>query len=115
VSTALAATAFVLLAAAGTTLRVQVIAAWEHEGRPLGTLAVNLAGSLVAGLAIGMDQAWATVLVTGGAGALTTFSTFVGENVTLARAGRHRLAAAYLMTTLAACTALAWLGLQLNP
>jgi CrcB protein len=114
VSTALGATAFVLLAAAGTTLRVQVIAAWEHEGRPVGTLAVNLAGSLIAGLAIGMDHVWATVIVAGGAGALTTFSTFVGENVTLVRAGRHRLAATYLVTTLAACTVLAWSGLQLT-
>lgn len=57
---------------------------------PLGTLASNLIGGLVMGLALGafahyetLPIAWRLAVTTGFLGGLTTFSTFSGETVTL--------------------------------
>jgi fluoride exporter len=57
---------------------------------PLGTLAANLIGGLVMGLALGvfahyeaLPIAWRLAVTTGFLGGLTTFSTFSGETVTL--------------------------------
>jgi len=57
---------------------------------PLGTLAANLSGGLLMGVAMGLFAhfealpiAWRLGLVTGFLGGLTTFSTFSGETVTL--------------------------------
>ena len=57
---------------------------------PLGTLAANLIGGLVMGIALGsfahfeaLPIAWRLAITTGFLGGLTTFSTFSGETVTL--------------------------------
>lgn len=57
---------------------------------PLGTLAANLLGGYLIGLAIaffaqhpGIDAEWRLLLVTGLLGGLTTFSTFSAEIFTL--------------------------------
>jgi CrcB protein len=57
---------------------------------PLGTLAANLVGALVMGMALGafahyetLPVAWRLAITTGFLGGLTTFSTFSGETVTL--------------------------------
>jgi CrcB protein len=57
---------------------------------PLGTLAANLLGGLLMGLALGafvqyqsLSPAWRLFITTGFLGGLTTFSTFSGEAVTL--------------------------------
>jgi len=57
---------------------------------PLGTLAANLAGGLIMGVALGLFShyealpiAWRLAITTGFLGGLTTFSTFSGETVTL--------------------------------
>lgn len=57
---------------------------------PLGTLAANLGGGLLMGVAMGLFAhyetlpiAWRLALMTGFLGGLTTFSTFSGETVTL--------------------------------
>jgi CrcB protein len=61
---------------------------------PLGTLAANLGGGLLVGLASaffahhgGVAPEWRLLLITGFLGGLTTFSTFSVEVVTLI--GRH--------------------------
>jgi CrcB protein len=57
---------------------------------PLGTLAANLIGGLIMGIALGLFAhfealpiAWRLAITTGFLGGLTTFSTFSGETVTL--------------------------------
>jgi fluoride exporter len=62
---------------------------------PLGTLAANLIGGYVVGLAIAyfaqapdIAPEWRLLIITGFCGGLTTFSTFSAEVVTLLQAGR---------------------------
>jgi CrcB protein len=57
---------------------------------PLGTLAANLAGGLIMGMALGvfahyetLPIAWRLAITTGFLGGLTTFSTFSAEIATL--------------------------------
>lgn len=69
-------------------------------GIPPGTLAANLGGSYLIGLAValfaahpGIAPEWRLLVITGFLGALTTFSTFSAEVVTLIQQGRWLLAA----------------------
>lgn len=73
-------------AAAGTTL-------------PLGTLAANLIGGYLIGVCVAvfqalpqLDPAWRLALVTGFLGALTTFSSFSAEVVSMLGQQRYALA-----------------------
>lgn len=66
---------------------------------PLGTLAANLVGGYIIGLAIawladapGIAPEWRLLVITGFCGGLTTFSTFSAEVVTLLQAGRLSMA-----------------------
>lgn len=83
---------------------------------PWGTLAVNVAGSLLLGFTVGAaaSPAVATVLGIGFCGALTTYSTFAAEAVDLLE--RHRWAAAVMVAlgSVVACLAAAALGLALG-
>lgn len=105
----LTAAGFVVLAAAGTTVRVALYSA-SLNTRP-ATLAVNAAGALALGWLSGAGPAWLTAVGVGGLGALTTYSGFNREIIDLLDRGRPRVAFAYAATTLVVCTALAWLGL----
>lgn len=98
------------------------LTAWIHaragDAFPWGTLAVNVAGSLALGLALPQFAGGTTPLrafaTVGFLGAFTTFSTFAGETLRLAREGRRGRAAAYvgasLALGLAAIAAGLWLG-----
>lgn len=62
---------------------------------PPGTLAANLIGAYVIGLAIGffavypgVSPEWRLLIITGFCGGLTTFSTFSAELITLLQQGR---------------------------
>ena len=66
---------------------------------PLGTLAANLIGGYLIGICIAvfqalpqLDPAWRLALVTGFLGALTTFSSFSAEVVTMLGQQRYGLA-----------------------
>jgi CrcB protein len=66
---------------------------------PLGTLAANLLGGYLVGVAVALfqampelDPAWRLALITGFLGALTTFSSFSAEVVAMLGQGRYALA-----------------------
>jgi len=83
------------------------------DGFPWGTLVVNVAGSLLLGFLIGLPATatWTALLGTGFCGALTTYSTFSWETLTLARAGHRGLALANVLLSVAAGLGAAELGL----
>lgn len=69
---------------------------------PLGTLAANLVGGYLIGIAVAVFAAhpalppfWRLLLVTGFLGGLTTFSTFSAENVALLASGTWGAAAVH--------------------
>ena len=91
---------------------------------PPGTLAANLAGGYVIGLAIAffatygaIAPEWRLLVITGFCGALTTFSTFSAELVTLLQQGRPMWAvgaaavhlAGSVVMTLAGIATFGWL------
>lgn len=89
--------------------------AWLGPRWPWGTLIVNLVGSFVLGVVLSAGRgapSYDAVLLlgTGFCGALTTFSTFALEVVTLGETGRGRAAVAYAAGSVAAGLALAALG-----
>lgn len=98
----------VLGAVAGAPLRLladRLAAARRGPGSVVGTAAVNVAGSAVLGLLLGLAGVphWVLALVgTGFCGTLTTFSTFGADVVRLGEQRRPGTAAAYLAGTLVA-------------
>jgi fluoride exporter len=110
--TTLVAAAFLACAVAGTWIRVGATVALNRWPLPVGTLAVNLAGSFVAGVVVAhLGSGARTVLVTGGMGALTTFSAFANELRAMLADRRRLLALAYAAVTAVGAVALAWVGL----
>lgn len=82
---------------------------------PWGTLTVNAAGSLVAGLLAGLPAgpAVTALAVTGFCGALTTYSTFGYETLRLAQDGARLHAAANILASVLTGLAAAFAGLTL--
>jgi CrcB protein len=86
---------------------------------PLGTLTVNLVGSLIIGIvwavfnAKGL-QAWLPFIMTGILGGFTTFSAFSLDTLRLVEAGRLAAAGGYVMASvllsLVACAAGLWIA-----
>jgi CrcB protein len=86
---------------------------------PWGTLAANLIGGYLVGVCVGvfqqlpeLDPVWRLALVTGFLGALTTFSSFSAEVLSLLQQGRFALAAGNAAMHLFGSLALTWLGLK---
>ena len=93
----------------------------EHSGAliPWGTLAANLIGGYLIGVCVGvfqqwpeLDPLWRLTLVTGFLGALTTFSSFSAEVVTMLQQARYTLALGTAGVHLFGSLALTALGLQ---
>lgn len=87
-------------------------------GWPWGTLAVNLAGGYLIGVALAVLWAhpdwpqWVRlVAVTGFLGGLTTFSTFSAETVSMLEGGDYLSAIGYGMLSLLGSLALTGLGM----
>jgi CrcB protein len=97
-----------------------VVSARSGAAYPLGTLLVNLSGSLVLGVVTGLVLASVApdvvrlVVGTGFLGGYTTFSTASLQSVQLLQGGRARTALAYAAGTLLATTAAAGVGLWLG-
>lgn len=86
---------------------------------PWGTAVVNLSGSFVLGMLTGaagnwLSPEWLVVLGTGLLGGYTTFSTSSYETVELLRQRRNWAAVLNGLGLIAACTAVAILGLALT-
>jgi len=107
-------------AVAGAWLRWS-LALWLNsraDQLPWGTLAANLGGGYLIGLALGTIAAhpewpeWVRLaLVTGFLGALTTFSTFSAESVARLESGRIAAAVGYVAVSLVGSLALTAAGL----
>lgn len=85
---------------------------------PLGTLAANLIGGYLVGVAVGifaqyqgLAPEWRLFTITGFLGGLTTFSTFSAEVVTLVSQGELQWAIAAATTHLAGSLVLTALGM----
>ncbi len=84
---------------------------------PVGTLVINVAGSLVLGVIVGLvihhdvSPEIRSILGTGFCGGLTTWSTATWEVNELASQGSRRTAALYAVVSLVASTTTAALGL----
>lgn len=99
-------------AAVGAPLRF-LVAGWldgrpgpEGAGLPWGTLAVNVAGSLVLGWASAraLDDAAAALVGVGFCGGLTTYSSFAVQSVALGWRRGSAYAALTVVLALVACT-----------
>lgn len=116
-------------ASAGALLRWG-LSAWLNpataigQALPVGTLAANLIGGYLVGLAIGafqalpeLDPVWRLAIVTGFLGALTTFSSFSAEVVAMLQQARYGLALGtaglHLAGSLLLTTAGLWSAAQL--
>lgn len=85
---------------------------------PLGTLAANLVGGYLVGVAVvllapaaGLPPEWRLFLITGFLGGLTTFSTFSAEVVHALQQGRLGWAAATAATHVLGSLALTFAGI----
>jgi len=86
---------------------------------PFGTLAANLLGGYMIGLALAyfiqhpnLSPEWRLLVITGFLGGLTTFSTFSAETLTLLMRGQYAWAAAIIVTHLGGSLLMTVLGIQ---
>ncbi len=93
-----------------------VISSYLNNEFPYGTLAINLASSLVLGYLAGsgIGEQWALVVGVGGLGALSTWSTAANEAATMARRNEGWLAIAYLALLVLSGIVMAWIGMQIG-
>lgn len=94
---------------------------WFGKGFPFGTLAVNVIGSFFLATLYGLiergdiaDQPFRALIGVGMLGALTTFSTFTVETLTLLDNGLWVKAAANILLNVCACLLAAWLAMELT-
>ena len=100
--------------AIGAVLRY-MIGEWIPDGFPWGTLTVNLLGSLLLGIIVGMSLSaeMGLLLGTGIMGAFTTMSAYSIDLVELFDNGEYGPATSYLLMTLLGCPLLAYGGMKL--
>ena len=83
---------------------------------PVSTLLVNVIGCLAIGVLMALfrrgqlSDEWRLLLVTGGLGALTTFSAFSFETMMLARDDTFALASLNTLANVVLCLMATWLG-----
>ncbi|WP_253610935.1 fluoride efflux transporter CrcB [Bifidobacterium pseudolongum] len=115
------------MAIAGGAFAGGVVRAWTSSKLnrtdwriPYGTLIVNLAGSFILGMMVGLMMHGVVspnvkaLVVTGFCGGLTTFSTFISEVVALFDDGRGMHAWAYWIGSVILGLACVWLGMVLT-
>ena len=93
---------------------------WNISSWPWGTFAVNILGSLLIGLLMGMVGKGALspemklLLVTGFCGGFTTFSTFANESLDMMKGGDMFLSALYIGTSVAIGVLAVWFGMKVT-
>ena len=96
------------------------LALWLGTGlMTWGTLAANLIGGYLIGVAVavfhaapGLDPVWRLAMITGFLGGLTTFSSFSAEVVSMLLEGRAGAAVTTVVTHLAGSLLFTWLGIR---
>jgi CrcB protein len=97
--------------ATGSVLRYVIstlVQSQSTSGFPYGTLAVNMVGSFIIGLLIGlsiqtptkMSENLRLLISTGFCGGFTTFSAFSAESIAFIDKGEFSLAAAYILLSI---------------
>ena len=93
--------------------------ALSFSNYPWGTLLANLLGGYLVGFCIAvfqslpdLDPVWRLALITGFLGALTTFSTFSAEVVSMLQQGRLLLALSTAAVHVVGSLLLTWMGLK---
>lgn len=86
---------------------------------PIGTLAANLIGGYLIGLAVaffmqhpGLSSEWRLLIITGFLGGLTTFSTFSVETVTMLMRGQYAWGMGIIAAHLGGSLLMTLLGIQ---
>lgn len=105
----------------GSVLRYVVYLLFRNHDFPLGTLLVNIAGSFVIGLVIGlsiikgnfMNEQWRLFLASGICGGFTTFSAFSIENIHLLEEGKIITCILYIAGSVLFGLAAAWFGYKM--
>ncbi len=111
-----------LVALGGATGSVAryLVAKWLTGSFPWGTLTVNIVGSLLIGLLLGMvarnslSPEMRLLLVTGFCGGFTTFSTFASESLSMVKAGDALLTALYVGGSVAIGILAVFVGMQIS-
>jgi CrcB protein len=106
--------------ALGSAARYHVglwVGARDEGALPVGTLVVNLVGSLLLGVLLAITAQGDDIspnvrlaLGTGVLGGFTTYSAFNAETIALAQRGAWTTAATYVAVTLVGALVLGWLG-----
>ena len=104
----------------GAMLRFLAYQSFKNTSFPYITLFINIAGSLIIGLVIGLSvkelnfpSSLKLFLATGICGGFTTFSAFSIENIELLQAGKYNIAFFYIAASVCLGIAAAWLGFKL--
>ena len=90
------------------------------RGFPYGTLAVNILGSIIMGIAyvlmiekVEVTPEWRMGIIVGLLGAFTTFSTFSIETLDLLKAGENLKASLNVFLSVTLCISGCWIGMVL--
>jgi len=99
---------------------VQMVNAWFGPDFPLGTLAVNVAGSFVIGVVyvlfvekLAVAPVWRVGFIVGFLGAFTTFSAFSLDTIRLLESSEFLRAGLNVMVNVMLCLCVTWLGIRL--
>jgi CrcB protein len=84
---------------------------------PIGTMSVNVLGSLLIGIVFGLSERsnlsveWRIFLATGILGGFTTFSSFSNESLGMIREGQFLLAGSYILGSILLGLAATFIGI----
>jgi fluoride exporter len=93
----------------------------KSTGFPFATLFVNILGSMLIGIIIGLtlkdeqfSTNWKLFLATGICGGFTTFSAFSAENLDMLQQGKYILSLGYVCVTILCGIVAAWIGFKIT-